>query len=100
MPRRSLFVGFWVGLIAGVITTITLLGSHAAPRAAAQGLAQQPPAPVQRYQLSTWAYPAGSIGTTGSGSMAAHGAYVLDTQTGKVWQIREEGKPQLIGIVQ
>ena len=100
MPKRNLFVGFWVGLGVGVIATLVLLSGHAAPRALAQGNPQQPPAPVQRYQISTWAYPAGSVGTTGSGSMASHRAYVLDTQTGTVWKIGDEGKPQPIGMVQ
>jgi hypothetical protein len=28
-----------------------------------------------------------------------HGAYILDTQLGRVWQIREGGKPELLGSV-
>jgi hypothetical protein len=29
-----------------------------------------------------------------------HGAYILDTQSGKVWQIREGGKPEPLGSVE
>jgi hypothetical protein len=28
-----------------------------------------------------------------------HGAYVLDTQGGKVWQFKEGGRPELLGHV-
>ena len=85
MPRRNLFVGFWAGLIAGVIIAIALSGGHATPRATAQAQPQQPPVAVQRYQIFAWAHPAGSTGPGGVGTAALHGAYVLDTQSGKVW---------------
>jgi hypothetical protein len=43
------------------------------------------PASVPRFQISAYAGPA-------SGGVS-HGAYVIDTITGKVWQVRAGGDP-------
>jgi hypothetical protein len=49
------------------------------------------PAPVllpsHRFQISTWAYP----GTSGM-SPPSYGAYLVDTQTGKVWASKDGGR--------
>ena len=97
MTKKNLFVGFLTGLLLGVVVAVVLSGGYASPRAMAQ--AQQPTAAAQRYQLAAWRHPAGSVGTSGSGTQAMHGAYILDTQNGKVWEIREGGKPALLGDV-
>jgi hypothetical protein len=100
MPKRNLVLGFWAGLIVGVIFTIALSVGLALPRAAAQAQPKEPTATVQRYQVSAWAYPALPTGPGGGGSSAMHGAYVLDTQSGKLWRIREDAKPEPVGMVQ
>ncbi len=41
-----------------------------------------------RFQMSAWAM---------SSNAGVHGAYVIDTQTGKVWSIINEHEPKLIG---
>jgi hypothetical protein len=77
-------IGLLAGLLLGFVAAIVLLGGYATPRALAQ--AQQSPAVSQRYRISAWA--------NGPG---LYGAYVLDAQSGKVWQIIQRGKPELIG---
>jgi hypothetical protein len=52
---------------------------------------------VQRYQVSAWAFPASPNGPRGEPVAASYGAYILDTQSGKVWLVKEAGKPQEIG---
>ena len=98
MSRRNLSIGFVAGLLAGVLGTIALTGGPAVPRAMAQNQATQPGL-TQRYELSSWAHPASYSGT-GNFSGASHGAYILDTQTGKVWQVSEGGQPKALGLVQ
>jgi hypothetical protein len=88
---RNLYLGFGAGLLAGVLGTIGLTGGHVLPRAMAQVAA--PVSPTQRYHLSAWAYP-GSTGVA-----PEHGAYILDGQTGKVWQVSRSSAPQAIGKV-
>ena len=102
MTRKNVSIGFVAGLIAGLVAAFLLSGVPTVRKVMAQGYRReqhQPPLqPMgERYRISTWAYPAGSIGTQGSGSQAQHGAYVLDSWTGKVWEIRENGKPQSLG---
>lgn len=99
MWRGSSLVGLLAGLILGVVITVLLSGAQVIPRAMAQAEAPQPPIAAQRYQIYTWAYPAGSLGPGGGGSLSSHGAYVLDTRTGEVWYIRENEKPEALGSV-
>src|SRR4051794_36514144 len=96
MSRKNLFVGLWTGLAVGVVTALAFSGAPAVPRAMAQDQPQLSPA-VQRYQMSAWAFPAGSLGANLGGSAASYGAYILDTQSGKVWLVKEGSKPQELG---
>jgi hypothetical protein len=96
MRRKDLSFGFLVGLLLSAVGAVALSVRPATPRAMAQGA---PPSPPQRYQISAWAHPAGSVGPNLGGSHAMHGAYILDTMTGKVWQVREGGRPEPIGGV-
>jgi hypothetical protein len=105
MSRRNLFVGFWAGLAVGVVTALALSAAYAVPRVMAQppppGPTTSPPGgfrmrAVQRYQISAWAFPAGSAGPGGGGSAASYGAYILDTESGKVWLVKEGNKPQAL----
>ena len=101
MVRRNVFFVFATGLLTGVVGMIAVMGSHAVPRAMAQG-GQPPhqPGPTSpgRYQVAAWAHP-GAIGAVGAGSLpSAHGVYVLDTQTGKVWQAKDAGELEPIGM--
>src|SRR5215470_11697026 len=98
MSKNQFSIGLLAGLLLGMVAAFVLSGNSNASRAMAQ--AQQPPTTAQRYQLAAWAFPAGSVGPQGGGTQAMHGAYVLDTQGGKVWQIREGGKPELLGQVE
>jgi hypothetical protein len=100
MTRKNFSVGLVAGLLAGAVAAFVLSGSYAASRAMGQAQPQKPLSSVQRYQLAAWAHPAGSVGPQSGGTQAMHGAYVLDTQSGKVWQIREGGKPELLGSVE
>lgn len=100
MMRNRFPVGLFAGLLVGTLSAVLLSGGYATPRAIAQARTQQPTATTQRFQISAWAHPAGTYSNTGVGSNAMHGAYVLDTQTGKVWQIKEGGKPEPIGGVE
>jgi hypothetical protein len=100
MTTKNFFIGLLAGLLSGVVAAFVLSGGYAASRAMGQAQPQKPPPSVQRYQLAAWAHPAGSIGPNGGGTQAMHGAYVLDTQGGKVWQITEGGKPELLGSVE
>jgi hypothetical protein len=52
--------------------------------------------PMQRYLLSVWSHSAG-INNTGGPISPTHGAYIIDTQSGKVWHISEDGAPKPIG---
>ena len=58
-----------------------------------------PGSALQRYTIATWAYPSGLV-SPNNGTQSQHGAYVLDTRSGKVWQITEGGKPELLGSVE
>jgi hypothetical protein len=97
MTKNKLSIGLLAGLLLGMVAAFVLSGNPNASRAKAQ--AQQPPAAAQRYQISAWAHAAGSVGPGSGGSQANHGAYILDTQSGKVWEIIGNGKPGLIGTV-
>src|SRR5262245_891013 len=97
MTKNKFSIGLFAGLLLGMVAAFVLSGNSKASRAMAQ--AQQAPAVAQRYQLAAWAHPAGSVGNNLGGDQARHGAYILDTQSGKVWQIIEGVKPQLVGSV-
>jgi hypothetical protein len=93
MPVKNSFVAFGAGLMAGVVATIALSGNHAIPRAMAQDQ-NTVPGLTQRYQVSSWAHP-------GAGGIApSHGAYIIDTQTGKVWGGREGERLKPVGRVE
>ena len=86
MPRGNLLVGFGLGLLSGLLGAVVFLGGQA-PRA----FAQAPPAPAHRFAISAWAQ-SGSQGVSPS-----NGAYLLDTESGKVWSIVGNQKPVAIG---
>ena len=87
MTKMKFSIGILAGLLLSLFASFVLTGNPNASRAMAQAQQppQQPPAAAPRYQLSAW------------GSHATRGAYILDTQSGKVWQIIEGGQPNLIG---
>ncbi|MEZ6137075.1 MAG: hypothetical protein R3C53_19450 [Pirellulaceae bacterium] len=47
----------------------------------------------ERYQISAWSHAA----SPGKNSMS--GAYVIDTQTGKIWMVINDNAPQELGTV-
>jgi hypothetical protein len=103
MARKNTFVGFATGLLVGAMATLVLNGGQDVASAKAQTgeQAEQKPGPViasQRYQISAWAHP-GAYGAGFKDAAASHGAYVLDTQDGQMWQIKEGGKPIPLGRV-
>ena len=54
-----------------------------------------------RYTLPhAWSHPAGSVGPNLGGTNAMHGAYILDTQSGRVWSVVQENGPKPIGGVE
>jgi hypothetical protein len=91
-----------VGVAGGLLAGLMLGGIFAAafsagPRAIAQAedggkaAAQRSLPAVQRFQMAIWSYPPGP--QTGS----SRGAYILDTHSGKVWEVREGNPPKLLG---
>jgi hypothetical protein len=90
-----MFLGFAAGLVAGVVGMIVGAGGGL-PRAMAQAGARQllDPGPAGRYQISAWAHP-------GNGALLpSHGAYLLDTQTGRMWRIIDDGELRRVGGTQ
>jgi hypothetical protein len=63
----------------------------------AEAVPPPPPAATQRYQISAWAQ-SGTVGP-GGGPGGSHGAYVIDTQSGEVWQIDGQQRPGKISRV-
>jgi hypothetical protein len=100
MKTKNSFIVLFAGLLSGVVAAFVLSGAYSTSRAMGQAQPQKPLSSVQRYQLAAWAHPAGSAGPNSGGTQAMHGAYVLDTQGGKVWQITDGGKPELLGSVE
>jgi hypothetical protein len=93
MSRREL-IGFGMGLVIGLAMAVTLLSDRVMPRA----LGQAPPATTPRFQFSTWAYP-GAAGVNANHD-PAHGAFVLDTQTGKLWETQNGSELRSVGQAQ
>jgi hypothetical protein len=85
-------LAFFVGLMAAAI----LSGGHA-PMAIAQEATKPSLAP--RFQVSAWAYPATLNGTNSDQrQLASFGAYIVDTQTGRVWHSEGQyGGLRLVG---
>jgi hypothetical protein len=99
MARKQLVAGFVLGVFTTLAVVLVLSGGREMPRAMAQP-AEAPPTPgaVGRYLASVWAHP-GAVGAAGAGSyQPSHGAYLLDTQTGRVWMIDEGGRSTSIAI--
>jgi hypothetical protein len=104
MMRRAWFGGFGVGLLAGTVGAVAMIGGHAEVPARAQAEAQdqtraeRPPVwqrgATGRYQVSSWAHP-GAMSERGS-MAPSFGAYVLDTETGKLWLSRDGGELQQV----
>ena len=95
MGKRQLLVGFGGGLIAGLAVGAGWLGGRALPRAEAQPGRAEPP----RFELKTWAYP-GTAQGNGGVIPGSHGAYILDTATGKLWQSKDGGQIATLGQAQ
>jgi hypothetical protein len=92
------FTGLLAGLLLGVMAALVLSGGWAISRAAGQAQNVLPGSALQRYMIATWAHPSGLMNVN-QGTPSRHGAYVLDTRSGKVWEI-DGGKPQLLGSVE
>ena len=97
MARRQVLFVFATGLLTGVVGMIVMMGGEEVPRAMAQDPAVAPLSAPGRFQVAAWAYP-GAMGGVGAGSIpSSHGAYILDTQTGKAWQTKDGGALEPIG---
>ena len=46
-----------------------------------------------RYQIAAWSHAAGL------GRSETHGAYIVDSQTGKIWSVIGEGEPRELGAI-
>jgi hypothetical protein len=92
MTGKSFSLGMVAGLLLGAAAAVGLSGIMAAPRVMAQAQPQAQPT-AQRYQIANWVHPSSAL-------PASHGAYILDTQTGQVWHIVEDGKLKSIGGVE
>lgn len=76
------------GLLALALLVLTMVGDSRQP---AQAQPAAGPAPVGRFQLSSFSY------SWGNGSTC--GAYILDTHTGEVFQVVGKNAPESIGVV-
>jgi hypothetical protein len=98
MERKTWFVGFAAGVLAGVVATIAISGGLGVPRVMAQVPGDQPTPfhaqailPPPHYQLSSW-------GHSGAGGIPpSHGAYVLDIRTGQLWRTDDRGELKNVG---
>ena len=60
-----------------------------------QGETAKPAATVGRYQLSSW----GSASFTEGRMRVASGAYIIDSETGEVYMVTNDGKPTPLGTI-
>lgn len=61
----------------------------------AQGEPAKPASAVGRYQISSW-----GSGTLAEGKMkVASGAYIVDSETGNVYSLENNGAPHLLGVI-
>jgi len=92
MSRNKTALGFAAGLLIGLSVAVAWFGARGVIRAAQE--VERTPA----YQISAWAHPAASNNVTVV-DRARHGAYVIDTRSGKVWLIEGGAEPRPIGQV-
>ena len=59
--------------------------------------AQTPTGAVGRFQLQAWAHPGFQPGNGQTPEPGHHGAYRLDTQSGEVWEIHDDGSMMQLG---
>jgi hypothetical protein len=100
MTGKNFSIGILTGLLLGSLSVIWLSGV-VNPRVMAQAPAQQSAA-TQRYQLTSWAHGGRSSGgnSDNSGNQPSFGAYILDTQSGKVWGVMGHERPKLLGGIE
>ena len=84
--RTKIFIASIVALLAIVVWREHL---------SAQGEPAKPAATVGRYQLSSW----GSATLSEGRMKAASGAYIVDSETGDVYSLENNGTPKLLGKV-
>jgi hypothetical protein len=91
MSRKAWFMTFGAGLLVGLVMAFLWPFGHAVSKAAAQGDKAESP----RFQISAFGYP----GTVGGPKLLDpnSGAYIVDTQDGRVWRVVGDGKPKLLG---
>jgi hypothetical protein len=89
-------IGVVLAFFVGLMTAAILSGAHL-PMAIAQEATKPSLAP--RFQVSAWAYPATLNGSNSDQrQLASFGAYIVDTQTGKVWHSEgQSGGLRLVG---
>ncbi len=78
------------GMATGVLAAV-LFGGHAGTPVQAQPAASTA---ASRYQISAY-----GLSSSGAESRSVRGAYILDTQTGEVFEVVASGAPTLIGSV-
>lgn len=88
---------FGCGGLVGAVVVAIVLSTSATP----QAVAQPPKAGESHYQISSWAYPAAYEGgmRNGRSTVGSHGAYIVNTQSGEIYVVTEEGKPSPLGKV-
>ena len=80
-------------LIASVVALLALVVWR--EYSSAQGEAAKPAATVGRYQLSSW----GSAMLSEGRMKVASGAYIVDSETGDVYSLENNGAPKLLGVI-
>jgi hypothetical protein len=91
MSRNAWFMTFGAGLLVGLVMAFFWPFGHTVPAAAAEA----EKAETAHFQVSAFGY----AGTAGGPKLLepSSGAYIVDTQDGRVWRIVGEGKPKLLG---
>jgi hypothetical protein len=79
-----------------VFSIVTILGLVVCREyLSAQGEPAKPAATVGKYQISSW-----GGATFAEGKMkVASGAYILDSETGNVYSLENNGAPHLLGAI-
>jgi len=88
MAKRARILCLAGGLMAFLAVALLLGGSLTQP-AKAEPVAGPPPVAVGRYQMSSFTITEGKT----------PGAYILDTQTGEVFQVVGKNPPERLGSV-
>jgi hypothetical protein len=94
-PRIAVVAIFCIGVIVGVAGFGFLGGGK--DRGIVPAAKAADPSGAGDFQVSAWAVPGFATPDRASNWEPRAGAYVIDTQTGRVWLVYQDQKPKLLG---